>query len=115
VNQRDVDLVAPKQIAVLSLDLQPGRHFAGEVTEISPSRVDELPQELSGADDLPQTTRSDGKREPAERLYQARVRLDDPSLPLLMGATGTVKIYVRPRSIAARIGRFLQSTFRVEW
>ena len=115
VNQQDVDLVAPNQIAALSLDLQPGRHFTGEITEISPSRVDELPQELSGADDLPQTTRSDGKKEPAERVYQARVRLDDPSAPLLMGTTGTVKIYVQPRSIAARIARFLQSTFRVEW
>jgi putative peptide zinc metalloprotease protein len=115
LDQQDVDLVAPAQRAALSLDLQPGKHFTGTLTEISPSRVDELPQELAEAKDLPQWTQSDGKPKPIEKVYQARIQLDDASAPLLSGATGTVKIYVRPRSIAATIARFLQSTFRVEW
>ena len=35
--------------------------------------------------------------------------------PLLIGAAGTARIYIAPRSLAARLSRFISSTFRVEW
>jgi len=115
VDQKDVELVRPGNLATLAINLYPGRTFSGVLEEISPSRVDELPPELLGAADLPQQERSAGNVVPLERIYQGRIRIEPNSAPLLAGSIGTAKIHTPSRSLARRLVRYLQSTFRLSW
>jgi putative peptide zinc metalloprotease protein len=115
VNQKDVELIRPGAATTLAINLYPGRTFSGKLVEISPSRVDELPQELQGAADLPQRETAAGVSVPLERIYQARILIEPGGTHLLAGSIGTAKIRTPSRSLAGRLVRFLQSTFRVRW
>ena len=115
VDQHDVDFVRPGERVALAADLYPGERFEGRVVELSPARVDELPKELSAIGELPQRTDATGQKVPLGKIYQVRIALDSPSAPLLIGAAGTASIHVAGRSLAARLARFVSSTFRVDW
>ncbi len=115
VDQYDVDFVRPGERVSLAADLYPGSRFEGRVVELSPARVDELPKELLSIGELPHRTDATGQKTPLGKIYQARIALDSPSAPLLIGAAGTASIHVAGRSLAARWARFVSSTFRLEW
>lgn len=115
IDQQDVALVRQGQLVSLAVDLYPSRTFYGELTELSPSRVDELPRELVALADVPQREDSQGRAAPLGKIYQARVKLEKATAPLLAGAIGRARIHVAPQSLFTRLARFLSSTFRVEW
>jgi putative peptide zinc metalloprotease protein len=115
VDQRDVDFVRAGQRVTLEIDLYPGEHMGGKVVELSPSRVDELPQELAARGDVPQSTDSMGRPAPLGKIYQARIQLETPHSPILIGTAGTARIHVAPRTPVARLARFIANTFRVGW
>jgi putative peptide zinc metalloprotease protein len=115
VEQGEITLVRPGQQVSLRMNLNPGQVLDGEIVDLSPSRVDELPRELVAVADIPQKTDSQGRPMPLGKIYQARVKLTGTAVPLVIGAVGRARILVAPQSLIERFGRFLSSTFRVDW
>jgi putative peptide zinc metalloprotease protein len=115
VEQQDVALVRPGQTAAIEFNLFPGQRFHGEIVDLSPARVDELPQELIATATLPQQTDAQGRPTPLGKIYQARVKLNQSATPLLCGATGHARITIAPQTLFTRVVRFLSNTFRVRW
>lgn len=115
IEQSDVELVKVGQQAWLATATYPGQYLQGTVEEVSPARVEELPEELRRTGAIPGwTDKTDGKSAPSA-WFEARIRLVEDAQPLTAGATATARIVVRPQSTLARVARFLSKTFRVNW
>ncbi len=55
-----------------------------------------------------------GQLRPISTSYQARIPLEDVSVPLRAGYRGQAKVYVGWKSVGWRIYRFLTRTFRLD-
>lgn len=112
IDQSVIQYIERGQRVRLKLDILPGKILQGTVEEISQVNVDAVPAELAVDQQL--ASRADGARvaRPEETSYQAHVRFDAGEVPLVIGATGGVKISVAPQSIGTRLYRFLSRTFK---
>ncbi len=83
------------------------------IEEVSRSDLKISPAGLSAkaGGELPTRTDPTGRQRPLSTSYQARVALDAPPVQLLPGLRGQAKIQVGTRSLAARLSRWLASTF----
>jgi putative peptide zinc metalloprotease protein len=115
VEQSDVELVQPGQRVWLAAATYPGKFLQGAVTEVSPARNEDVPDELLKTNAIPQGVNHAGKRFPMATRFEVRVQLPENPLQLTSGTTATARIEVPPKSAAERLFRFLTETFRIRW
>jgi putative peptide zinc metalloprotease protein len=115
IEQASIEFVRPGQCARVQLDALPGNILTGRIAELSEVDLESAPFELIATGLLPSRKDAQGNRRPIRTSYLARVELDDHDEKLLISATGRAKISVAPRSLATRVIRYLQSTFRFDW
>jgi len=117
VDQRDVEWVREGQSVELRLEPLPDRILNGVVADVAEVDLTDAPAALASHRGGGLETRTDagGGERPANTSYQARVPLDAADGALLPGYRGQAKIQVAPRSVAARLWRYLGGTFRFRW
>ena len=114
VDQADVELVHEGQRVHVRLNQFPGRRLRGIVREIAKIELDQQPRALLASGQLPSGKDAEGAAVPVTTSYQARIALQDDGRPLLGGAPGTCRIAVQPQSLASRLSRFVNRTFRFD-
>ncbi len=112
VDEDQVEFVRPGQKVLLLVDELPDRTVEGVVAELAQIDVGEAPPELVERGQLPTRTNASRGHTPVRTYYQARIALQDESLPLVGGATGQAKILADPIALGPRLLRFLSGTFR---
>lgn len=113
IDQGEVEFVRKGQKVRLSLDTLPGEVIDGDVIELARQDAKVAPRELAtGA--LPVEVDMEGVPRPVQATYQARVRLIDESRQLPLGSRGRAKIEVAWQTLAARIARYINRTFRFQ-
>jgi putative peptide zinc metalloprotease protein len=113
VDDTDIARLAPGQPVKLALDELPGRVIAGEVRDVAR-------RDTAGADSAA-SARADlaslfaGLVAPGgdEVRYQARVQIDLPEQPLVVGTRGEAKIAAERVTLARWLLRYLARTFRL--
>jgi putative peptide zinc metalloprotease protein len=113
IDQSDVDLVRIGQRVRILVFEQPQQVLEGKIKAISELRLDTAPRELLVAGLLPTQAEGQGAR-PTRTSYLARVSIDNLPSPVLMAAAGRARIHTAPRSIAARVYRYLKGTLRFQ-
>ena len=115
VDQADIEFLKPMQKVRLAMDETPGAICRGLVKEIAEIDLKVAPRELIRHEDLPTQTNENGQLELVSTAYQARVDLTPTNFPLLIGTSGTAKVDANALSLGARLARYLNRTFRIEW
>ncbi len=115
VDQADIEFLKPMQKVRLAMDETPGAICRGVVKEIAEIDLKVAPRELIRHEDLPTQTNENGQLELVSTAYQARVDLTRTEFPLLIGTSGTAKVDANALSLGARLARYLNRTFRIEW
>jgi putative peptide zinc metalloprotease protein len=109
--QSEASLVQADAHAILALPQWPHGTIRGRVDSVSQLDADLLPAHMAASGAIPQKLDAQGRPQPLEAAYQVRIALVDPP-PLLPGATGRALVTAPPQSLAARLGRWLGTTFR---
>lgn len=109
VSEDDIESVRIGGKVRIQLNSRPGRPIAGEVVDIARGNLRDDPASLFTGGALPH----EGQREEADETnsYTMRVRITD-SAALLHGETGRARVRAGTRSLATRLFRFVQRTFR---
>ncbi|WP_166820117.1 site-2 protease family protein [Thalassoroseus pseudoceratinae] len=115
IDQSDIEFLKPTQKVQLALDETPGAICHGVVKEIAEIDLKVAPRELIRHDDLPTRTNENGQLELVSAAYQARVELKPTDFSLLIGTSGKAKVNADSLSLAARLTRYLNRTFRMDW
>jgi hypothetical protein len=114
VDDIDVKRLQPGQNVRLRIDQLPGQVIAGKVVDVSHHEL--------GDDEVPSAGQADlsalyaGLVPPRGRHvshYEARVRFDAPSQPLVIGGRGYAKVAAERISLARSVLRFIAQTFRL--
>ncbi|WP_010585263.1 site-2 protease family protein [Schlesneria paludicola] len=113
VNQDDINLVRVGQRVRLLWNELSGEIQGGEIIELAGFDLDTLSREAAIRLNLPARGTLTGSARPVGIWYQARVKLDQASTPLLHGAAGTAKILVEPQSLFRRLMRWFDQTFPI--
>jgi putative peptide zinc metalloprotease protein len=113
VNEAEVQRLSIGQRVRLRLSELPGKILYGQVSDVSKLNSDELPHEIVARQMLPLQRRPDGSVRGAGTSYEAVIAVDPHTAPLLVNATGWVRIEVAPQSLWLHLYRGLRSTFRV--
>jgi len=111
VEQDDVEFVAVGQTVTLYIG-GTRRRLSGIVTELAEENVESVPRRLARQIEMPVMSGSKDAARPANAVYFARVDLAGPIRDFVAGTSGKGAILVPPMSLAARIKRYLQRTFR---
>jgi putative peptide zinc metalloprotease protein len=111
IDENDVELVRDGQGVRIRLDHMPGETYSGRIVEIAKLDLEVMPRGLAAAGDLPSRTDKRGLAHPLDTWYQARVELAGDPPHLLARVHGRAKIAVAPRTLGARIARYLRQTF----
>jgi putative peptide zinc metalloprotease protein len=112
VTQGKEDLVQSGQPVRLFIDSLPDQQLVGTVEVPPTTRALEAPEALAASGELPVERDHHGRARPKQPIFAARIALDSPAHPLLLAGTGRAKITVAPRSIASRLWRSFNQTFR---
>jgi putative peptide zinc metalloprotease protein len=114
VDDVDVKRLQPGQEVWLRIDQLPGQVMKGEVVDVSHHelRADKLPSAgQAGLSTLYAGLVPPGGRYAAH--YEARVRFDAPSQPLVIGGLGDAKVAAERITLARSILRIIGQTFRL--
>lgn len=114
IDQGDVQFVRQGQRVRLRLNERPGEILRGTVQDVAQIDLKVTPRELIQHEDLPTRMNEQGRPELVSTSYQARVELDPHEALLLSGTTGSAKIETAPQSLASRLSRYLNRTFRLD-
>ncbi|MCA9068782.1 MAG: HlyD family efflux transporter periplasmic adaptor subunit [Planctomycetaceae bacterium] len=114
IDQADVQFVREGQRVRLKLSERPGEILTGTVQDVAQIDLKVTPRELIQHEDLPTRMNEQGRPELVSTSYQARVALDTDKASLLVGTTGSAKIETAPLSLASRLSRYLNRTFRLD-
>lgn len=113
VSQDDINLVRLGQRVRLLWNEMSGEIQEGEIIELAGFDLDTLSREAAVRLNLPARGTTAGSARPVGIWYQARVKLDESSIPVLHGAAGTAKILVEPQSLFRRLMRWFDQTFPI--
>lgn len=114
INQDDIVHVHVGQRVRFLWNELSGEIQYGEIVALSEFDLDSLPNESLIRLNLPTRVSSQGVLRPVGKWYQGRVKLEPAMTPLLHGATGTAKIFVKPQSFLRSAIRWLQRTFPLQ-
>jgi hypothetical protein len=113
IDQSAVAFVKKGQHVRLRIDQGPVKIVSGEVVELAKTDVNDFPDPLARALDLPMRSAGPTGIRAAATYYQARVAFDPHVAPLAIGMHGHAKILATPEPLAGRFLRWLQLTFRL--
>jgi putative peptide zinc metalloprotease protein len=114
IDETDLPYVKAGQAVRLQVEHAPAELLAGHVVEIAEVNAETAPTELVSQHEIAvHDSKSHGPK-PIRTLYQARVEIDDSSLPLLAGTRGTVRIKVASQTVAEKLLRWARRTFVVD-
>jgi putative peptide zinc metalloprotease protein len=113
IEQSAVPFVTEGQTVRLRVNQGPVTTITGNITELAKTDAEDIPAPLAQALDLPLSRDRTAGARPAETYYQARVKLNPHTAPLLIGMHGHAKIIAPWQPLAPRLWRYLQRTFRV--
>jgi putative peptide zinc metalloprotease protein len=116
INQSEISEVRIGQDVELQLESAPVNTIRGKIREISEKKTDTVPRQLSGRrqGEMPTKVDVDGEERPLETLYLARVPLEGRHEQLLLGLCGRAKICAEKATVAWRLNRYLNRTFRFQ-
>lgn len=112
VDQAEVEFVRPGQRVALWLHELPGERLTGVVLDVAASQAESVPPNLAATEALAVIRDPQGRARPASAAYAVRVSLAPLASPPPIRSTGWARIHAPPRTIAARLWRYLASTFR---
>ncbi len=111
IDQTDLELVRVGQVVRLRLSEQPGQVLSGRISQISETRVREVPPELVASGELPVVPTEEMGAESYRPSYEAHVALEPGGEMLRIGAVGWATIRVAPQSLGLRLYRMIRRTF----
>ncbi len=114
VAQEDVPFLEKQQRVEILLDSLGDRTFWGEIREISPVPVDQLPREMINKRAIPVDPDDASGSRPLEPVYQIRVQFDELPRGAVRRACGTARIRVEPEPILFRFWRSIRRTFHFD-
>jgi len=116
IDQGDLDLVTPGQQVRLMFEETANHVFVSEIADIADDEMEAISPRLASTSGgvVPAQADPDGVVRPLSTSYQADVPLDDSLGLFRNGLVGQARIKTQPRTIAARLGRYLRRTFRFD-
>jgi len=115
IDQGDMDLVRVGQKATLRFYSHPLDSRQGTIAKLAESDAEAIPEELSTAAGGEVPTKPDpttGRQVPIETLYYAVVPLENRDGLLKPGMRGSARIKARSLTLARRVWRWFNRTFR---
>jgi putative peptide zinc metalloprotease protein len=118
VDQGDIEFVAPGQKVEVMLTQTAEYVYVSTIERVSSENLKTTPTHLSSlhGGDLPSKADAGGAARPLSPIYEAVVPLpeSDPNHLLRIGLVGKAKISTPPRTLWARLVRYLSHTFNFE-
>jgi putative peptide zinc metalloprotease protein len=118
IDQNDIEFVAPGQKVEVMLTQTAEYVYVSTVELVSTENSKTTPTHLSSlhGGDLPSKADASGAARPLSPIYEAVVPLpeSDPNRLLRIGLVGKAKISTPPRTLWARLVRYLSHTFNFE-
>ena len=117
IDQGDLPMVRTGQSVDLMLDSYRMTYYSGELTEIARQPLEAVSSSLASQTGGGLQTEIDprtGQVKPRSVSYQARVPIENWETPLRPGYRGSAKVHVDPKSLGARLWRFIMKTFNFE-
>jgi putative peptide zinc metalloprotease protein len=118
IDQGDIEFVAPGQRVEIMLAQDSEYSYISAIERVSTENEKTTPTHLSSLHqgDLPSKADATGAARPLSPIYEAIVPLpeSDKSPPLRIGLVGKAKINTPPRTLWARLVRYLSHTFNFE-
>ncbi|MEQ8837170.1 MAG: hypothetical protein RID07_10245, partial [Lacipirellulaceae bacterium] len=117
INQDDIADVRRGQEVRIMFEESVYHVYVTEVEYVaSNEELDVAPPRLASTSGgpLPSQPDADGVTRPIEKAYRAQARLSDPQGLLRHGLIGQARIETEPRTVAARLGRYLSRTFNFD-
>lgn len=116
INQDDVDLVREGQRVELMFQESTDRVYETELRYRATKEMEQAPVRLASTSGGPLPAQADasGMIRPLETAYQAEAYVANDQGVLRNGLTGQAKIHTEPRTLAARLWRYLSRTFNFE-
>jgi hypothetical protein len=112
IEQASVPFVQAGQAVWIRVEQAPMAFIDGTITELAKADVENMPESLMRALDLPIQGSGGTKTRAAETYYQARVELTGHDVPLLVGMHGHARILADWQPLGTRFWRYVQRTFR---
>jgi putative peptide zinc metalloprotease protein len=121
IDQGDVEFVRAGQEVEIMMAQSASVVYVSKLERVAPKDTKVSPRHLSSQNsgELPTQISPTGVAEPLNTVYDALVPLDkplenDPHRLLRVGLVGRAKIHTDPRTIGARVWRYLERTFNFE-
>ncbi len=116
IGQRDLDLVREGQQVRLLLEESAYHEFAGEIEYVATDELERISPRLASTSGgpVPAQADPDGTIRPLTTSYQAVVQLDDSRGLFRNGLIGQARVQTDPRTLAARVIRYLGRTFSLD-
>ena len=113
IDQGDLDLVVPGQEVRLMFEESADYVFVSQIESIADDELEALSPRLASTSGgaVPAQADPDGVVRPLSTSYQAAVPLDNSLGLFRNGLVGQARIKTAPRTLAARLGRYLRRTF----
>ncbi len=115
VDQGDMDLIKIGQEATLRFYSHPLDSMEGTIAKVAESDAEAIPEELSTVAGGEVPTKPDpvtGRHLPIETVYYAVIPLDNPDGLLKPGMRGSARIKAKKLTLAVRLWRWFNRTFR---
>jgi putative peptide zinc metalloprotease protein len=116
IDQADIEFVRENQKVEMVIDGVPAECFTSMTATVSPTKMKSVPMALSSrhGGEIVVMLDKDGVEVPQSTTFLIKVPLDNPDQLLMPGSIGVAKVRAGSRTIADRIWRLLNQTFRFE-
>jgi putative peptide zinc metalloprotease protein len=117
VDQHDRDLVKVGDEVEIMYDAAQLESVKGKIISFAETEMKESPSNLAISAGGKLDTKADeyGRNRPISTSYQAKVVLEDPTVPLRPGYRGQAKVHLAWRSLGSRFYRYVAKTFNFEF
>jgi len=118
VNERDLGGLAEGDEAHVRLRSYPDRTFSGEVRDISPRALEEVPDialSSKAGGEIPTYRDARSRQVPTVQLFELTIQIANPDGRLRPGMTGWAKIRGPSRTIAGRVSARLQKGLKTSF
>jgi putative peptide zinc metalloprotease protein len=116
IDQADIEFLRAGQTVEIFLDQLPAEVHGSKLESISPSKMRSVPKSLSSkhGGGIVVALDKDGVEVPQSTTFLVKVPLKNPDQIILTGGTGSAKIRTDSQTVALRLWRLLNQTFRFE-
>ncbi|MCG8448372.1 MAG: hemolysin D [Pirellulales bacterium] len=116
IGQRDLDLVTEGQEVRLLFEESAYHVFISKIEYVATDQLEVLSPRLASTSGgpIPAQAENDGSMRPLTTSYQAVVQLDNSKGLFRNGLIGRARITTEPRTLAARLSRYLGRTFSLD-